>query len=154
MPSLKGKTAAWYVAWVSLALSILMLISIEPHVRNLLNEPSLIINILTGVFYITLLSYTITYIGGVGSVDPKIRPWVIGIGFIWLMVFFCIIISRVSLTLGIITCLIFAGLSIYNLATKKTKVGRLTGIYLGVIAVILLICSITEPKWLSEIPLI
>jgi hypothetical protein len=154
MPNLRGQTVASCVAWVSLSLSILMLISIEPHIRNWLNTPGIIRYILTGVFYITLLSYAVTYIGGIGAVYPAIRPWVIIIGFIWFMVFFCILISRVPGTLGIITFVIFAGLSIYNLITKRTDIGRLTAIYLGVIAVVILLCALFKPKWFSEISLI
>lgn len=153
IPSLKGQTVTW-LAWVSLGLSIIMLISIETHVRDWLSKPGIRRYILTGVFYITLLSYAITYVGSVGAVDPTIRPWVIVIGFIWVMVFFCILISRRPRTLGIITCLIFVGFGIYYLTTQQTDSGRLTAIYFGVIAAVTLVCSLMKPKCLSDIPLI
>jgi len=154
IPSVKEQTITWYMAWVSLGLSILMLISIAPYIRNWLSQPGRIRYIVMLVFYITLVGYTLTYIASVGAVDTTIRPMVVIVGFAWLMVYICILISKSSLILGIIACLIFIGTGIYYLATQQTDIGRLSALYCGVIAAVILVCSLTKPKWLSEMPLI
>ena len=154
IPGLREQTMTLFVAWLSLGLSVLMLISIEPHLRDWLNKPRVKRHILTWVFYVTFLSFAITYISSVGIVDPTIRLWVIIIGFLWFMVFFIILISKLPKTVGIITCLIFLGFGVYYLISQQTDNGRITAVGFGIIAIITLVCSIVKPKWLSEISLI
>jgi hypothetical protein len=154
IPGIKEQTLSWYMAWVSFGLSILMLISIEQHIRNWLSKPGLIRYVVMLVFYISLMSYSIAYVGSVGAVDATIRPILIIFGFIWLLVYLCILASRSPRPWGIVVSLLFIAIGVYNFITKQTEIGRLSLILCVVIAIITLVCSLKKPKFLSEIPLI
>ena len=154
IPNIKDQALSWYMAWISFGLSIIMLISIEPHVRNWLSKPGLVRYIVMIVFYISLMSYAVAYISSVGAVDATIRPTLIIFGFIWLLVYLCILASRSPRPWGIVVSILFIAIGIYNFITKQPDIGRLSLIICCVIAILTLVCSLTKPKFVSEIPLI
>jgi hypothetical protein len=154
IPGIKAQTLSWDMAWVSFGLSILMLISIEPHIRNWLNKPGVIRYIVMLVFYISLMSYAVAYISSVGAVDATIRPILIIFGFIWLLVYLCILSSRSPRPWGIVVSILFIGIGVYNFLAQQTDIGRVSLISCAIVAVITLVCSLMKPKFISEIPLI
>ncbi|MFA5066026.1 MAG: hypothetical protein WC566_11270 [Dehalococcoidia bacterium] len=148
---LKEQPLALCVGWFSLFLSMVMLVSIIPCIRDWINRPRIKKWVLTWAFYITLMIYLITYLETIIGIDDSMRGIATFIGFPWMLVYLGKFASGVPAWIGIIFGLFFIGTGIWDYFTVPSDNWLILGI-LVVIGVLTIVCSFTKPKCLIDIP--
>ncbi len=138
------------VAWFSLALSVILLISIFwGYLRDLLNKPKAANIVLPLVFTVSMMAYAISWIVSLPDLTGSVFTISFWIGFLWMIAYTIVLTANVDRKIGIVisVALIFAG--IVNLASLLI----IQGIALLLLGIILLFAALGKIPLKGKVPI-
>jgi len=153
IPSLQNEWSAYVAGGISAGLSLLMLAAVVvPRVRRWLEDPPVNNLLKLWVLSIFVLSFFITWLLAIGSTLGWMQWAAVIAGFLWLLVYLCILSAKVGYKLGILYFLVLLGVGIVAFIRIPEDTRWEAGIFV-VLAVASLVCSIGGWKWLKNLSL-
>ncbi len=130
-------------SWAFLGLSGILWLSIfVPTLRDILYHKYSVKFFLPIIFYVSIFTFALGWIGSWANVEGYLRTLTIIFGFMWILAYLFILIRITNKPLGIIVSIVFIGLAIYRFTNGLI----LAGIMLVIIGIVIFVVALWRPN--------
>jgi len=130
-------------SWAFLGFSVILWLSIfVPPLRAILNHKYAVKFFLPIIFYVSIFTFVLGWVGSLANLEEHIRTLTIIFGFLWILAYLFILIRITNKPLGVIVSLVSIGLAIY----RFIKGLNLAGIMLVLIGIVIFVIAIWRPN--------